>query len=72
MQHGYVAEPMSQEEHDTIAQYLTICAYTPDQSIKKIFHPQQMEVISRMPGGLEEQIFIARFDPFAGQSIPQY
>merc|ERR1712130_180087 len=23
-QHGYVAEPMSQEEHDTIAQYLTI------------------------------------------------
>merc|ERR1719150_1919852 len=23
-QHGYVAEPMSQEEHDQIAQYLTI------------------------------------------------
>ena len=26
-QHGYVAEPMSQEEHDQIAQYLTICEW---------------------------------------------
>ena len=31
LQHGYVAEPMSQEEHDTIAQYLTICAYVLNQ-----------------------------------------
>ena len=27
LQHGYVAEPLSQEEHDQISQYLTICAY---------------------------------------------
>ena len=43
LQHGYVAEPMSQEEHDQIAQYLTICAYIPYQSISFVVFQRKCE-----------------------------
>ena len=78
LQHGYVAEPLSQEEHDQIAQYLTICAYLhsinfhlklwfPKENMwepirLRELNPQQTEVTSRTPGGLVGQIYIMRFD----------
>ena len=50
LQHGYVAEPMSQEEHDTIAQYLTICAYILNWSFKCVVSRRKCEISSANGG----------------------
>ena len=74
-QHGYVAEPMSQEEHDQIAQYLTICECCGPKILDEIFlrekvHiPQQLEGTSRTPGGSEALTFIMRFTIFFSSSM---